>query len=170
MGEHDHDFTAWYQEAHPKIVTSLMLTTGDVHAAQEAADEACARAYARWKRVSAMASPTGWTYRVAFNVLRRRWRRATLEQTLLLKRPPTTTMPAPAGESWDVVKTLPPRQRTAVVLRFVGDLTEAEIADVMGVTRSTISATLVAAKRNLCRMLADDGDDNGEPSKELDCV
>jgi RNA polymerase sigma factor (sigma-70 family) len=165
MGEDDHDFTAWYQEAHPKIVTSLLLTTGDLHAAEEAADEACARAYARWKRVSLMDSPTGWTYRVAFNVLRRRWRRATLEQTLLLKRPPTPTIPAPAGESWDAVRTLPLRQRTAVVLRFVGDLTEAEIAQVMGVTRSTVSATLVAAKRNLSRMLSD-----GEPSKELDCV
>lgn len=156
MGEGHSDFATWYTTAHPKIVTSLLLYTGDLHAAQEAADEAFARAYARWKRVSLMASPTGWAYRVAFNVLRRRWRRTALEQKLLLRRPPPPTMPAPAGETWEAVRHLPPRQRTAVVLRYVADLTEGEIAEAMGTSRSTVSSSLAAAKRTLGRMLADE--------------
>lgn len=167
MGEGHSDFAAWYTTAHPKIVTSLLLCTGDLHVAQEAADEAFARAYARWKRVSLMMSPTGWTYRVAFNILRRRWRRTTLEQKLLLRRPPPAAMPAPAGETWEAVRDLPTRQRTAVVLRFVADLTEAEIAEAMGTSRSTVSSSLAAAKRTLGRMLAD-GPDEGESEEEID--
>ncbi|MDQ3758303.1 MAG: hypothetical protein M3394_10690 [Actinomycetota bacterium] len=158
MGEDHSDFASWYSAAHPKVVTSLMLVTGDLHAAQEAADEAFARAYDRWRRVSEMASPTGWTYRVAFNVLRRKWHRASLERKLLLRRPAPGVIPAPAGETWEAVRHLPDRQRTAVVLRFVADLTEAQVAATMGVSRSTVSSSLVAAKRSLGRMLADDGD------------
>ena len=156
MGEGHSDFAAWYRTAHPKVVTSLLLVTGDLHAAQEAADEAFARAYDRWKRVSEMNSPTGWTYRVAFNVLRRKWHRAALERTLLLRRTPPTTIPAPAGETWEAVRQLPVRQRSAVVLRFVADLTEAEVAAAMGVSRSTVSSSLIAAKRTLGRMIAED--------------
>ena len=164
MGEGHSDFATWYSIAHPKIVTSLLLCTGDLHAAQEAADEAFARAYTRWRRVSAMTSPTGWTYRVAFNVLRRRWRRSALERALLLRKLPPTTMPAPAGETWEAVRNLPERQRTAVVLRFVADMTEAEIAQAMGTTRSTVSSSLAAAKQSLGRMLADETD----REKEID--
>lgn len=165
MGEVHCDFAMWYSAAHPKVVTSLMLVTGDLHAAQEAADEAFARAYDRWKRVSQMASPTGWTYRVAFNVLRRKWQRAALERTLLLRRPSPTTIPAPAGETWEAVRRLPERQRSAVVLRYVADLTEVEVAAAMGVSRSTVSSSLIAAKRTLGRMLSDEA-----PVEEADDV
>jgi DNA-directed RNA polymerase specialized sigma24 family protein len=156
MGEGHSDFATWYSTAHPKVVTSLMLVTGDLHAAQEAADEAFARAYDRWSRVSNMDSPTGWTYRVAHNVLRRKWHRAALERTLLLRRPAPTTIPAPAGETWEAVRRLPERQRAAVVLHYVADLTEVEVAATMGISRSTVSSSLTAAKRRLGRMLADD--------------
>ena len=156
MGEGHSDFATWYSTAHPKVVTSLMLVTGDLHAAQEAADEAFARAFDRWGRVSRMDSPSGWTYRVAFNVLRRKWHRAALERTLLLRRPQPSNIPAPAGETWEAVRRLPERQRTAVVLHYVADLTEAEVAVVMGISRSTVSSSLTAAKRTLGRMLADD--------------
>ncbi len=54
---------------------------------------------------------------------------------------------------------LPPRQRTAMVLRYVADLTEPEIAQAMGIRRSTVSATLAAARKRLARDLAE-GDPN----------
>lgn len=51
--------------------------------------------------------------------------------------------------------TLPVRQRTAVVLRHVGGMTEAEVAEVMGVTRSTVSSTLASAYKMLGQQLAE---------------
>jgi RNA polymerase sigma factor (sigma-70 family) len=152
-----HDgFEAFYDATHARLVTSMLLVTGDPDVARDATDEAFVRALGAWRRVSGMASPAGWTYRVAINVVRRRARRAALERRLLARsdRPPTS-VPAPAGEAWAAVADLPPRQRTAVVLRFVADLTEAQIAQAMGISRSTVSSTLADATRSLGHALAD---------------
>ena len=135
------DFEAWYRHEHPRLVTLLAAATGDAPLARDAADEAVARAFERWERVSRMASPAGWTYRVALNIVRRRARRRALEYRILRRIRPDH-VPGPTGELWMLVAELPPRQRTAVLLRHVGQLTEAEIADVMGVARGTVSSTL----------------------------
>lgn len=149
------DFGEWYGAEHPRLIASLLLATGDVDLAREAVDEACARVLARWDRVSRMDSPGGYVYRVALNVAHRRRRRTALEARLLARRPSDPDVPAPAGEAWAVVRELPPRQRTALVLRYVADLTEAQIADVMGVTRSTVSSTLADARAAVARRLAE---------------
>jgi len=59
-------------------------------------------------------------------------------------------------EVWLVVAALPVRQRTAVALRHIGDLTEKEIARAMGITRSTVSSTLADAHRTLADALAEE--------------
>ena len=53
------------------------------------------------------------------------------------------------------VQRLPARARTAVVLRYVADLTEAEVAEAMGVAPATVAATLSNARRRLAVLLAD---------------
>jgi len=159
------DFEDWYRREHPRLATALLLVAGDVHAAQDAADEAFARALVHWGRVGAMDSPNGWTYRVALNILRRKGRRAAIERRLLARHPAPVEIPAPAGEAWDVVRDLPPRQRAAVVLRYVADLTESEVGAALGVSRSTISSALADARRTLGRLLADD-----DASLEVPCA
>ena len=49
----------------------------------------------------------------------------------------------------DALDRLPPRQRAAVVLRYLGDLTVADIAEVMACAEGTVKATLHQALRNL---------------------
>jgi predicted RNA polymerase sigma factor len=73
------EFEAWYRREHPRLIGSLAALSGREDVAADAADEAFARALARWPRVSKMASPGGWTYRVALNELRRRLRRGATE-------------------------------------------------------------------------------------------
>jgi DNA-directed RNA polymerase specialized sigma24 family protein len=156
-------FEAFYRATHGGLVTSMLLVAGDADLAREATDEAFARAVGAWSRVSAMDSPAGWTYKVALNVVRRRARRAGLERRLLSRPRPAPTMPAPAGEAWSIVAGLAPRQRAAVVLRFVADLTEPQIAQAMGVSRSTVSSTLRDALAALRQALADPPDPAGRP-------
>lgn len=157
MGKRREDgFEPWYRGQHPRLVTAVVLVCGDVHEAAEIADEAFARALARWDRVSRMGSPSGWTYRVAMNLVRRRARRRALERRLLARPSPSPSVPPPALEAWDAVHRLPPRQREAVILRYVGDLTEQEIARVMGVRRSTVSSALADAHRNLRRIYGEE--------------
>lgn len=147
-------FEAWYLANHARLVSSLVLVCGDLDLTRDAVDEACARALVRWDRVRAMDSPTGWTYRVALNVVRRRARRAALERRLLRRHAVPREVPAPAGELWTVVAGLPPRQRTAIVLRYVADLTQTEVAEVMGITRSTVVSLLSDAHARLAELLA----------------
>ncbi len=142
-------FEVWYQAEHARVLASMLLICGDLDEAAEATDEAFARAYERWERVSGMAAPGGWTQRVALNVVRRRARRRSLERRFLARQLPEGYVPAPAGEGWLLLERLSRRQREAVVLRYMADLPEIDVAQIMGVRRGTVSATLAAARRAL---------------------
>jgi DNA-directed RNA polymerase specialized sigma24 family protein len=151
----DPNFEIWYMREHARLVASLTLVCGDGSLAADAADEAFARALSRWARVSAMDSPTGWTYRVGINLVRRQARRRERERSLPSLVAVRPDLPAPAGETWSAVAQLPHRQRLAVVLRYVGDLTEADVATVMGVSRGTVASTLADARKALALAMSE---------------
>jgi RNA polymerase sigma-70 factor (ECF subfamily) len=151
-------FDAWYSREHDRMITTLVLTTGDIDLAVEGVDEACSRALERWQRVGAMDSPSGWVYRVAINHARRVARRRTMEQRLFQKEVPKPDLPAPAGELWELVASLSERQRQVVMLRHVAELKENEIGAVLGISRGTVSSTLHDAHQRLGRLLNDDNE------------
>jgi RNA polymerase sigma-70 factor (ECF subfamily) len=152
-------FEPWYLREHPKVVAALTWVAGDPHVAADAADEAFARAYADWRRVERMSSPGGWVYRVALNVVRRRMRRAALEQRTI--EPPAEVADVVDNEIWAVVQQLPERQRVAVVLRYLLDLPEKEVAVAMGISRGTVASALAAARQRLAAWLTDEEDSDG---------
>jgi RNA polymerase sigma factor (sigma-70 family) len=158
------DFSRWYEHEQRRLLGALVLITGDLDIAEEAVGEACARALARWRRVQAMRSPSGWTYRVAVNVARRRMRRRALETRLLRTHPPPRSIPAAEAnpEVWAALRVLPARQRQAMALRYVADLSEREVAAVMGVAPGTVAATLHAARTRLRTLLESGGPDTPE--------
>jgi RNA polymerase sigma factor (sigma-70 family) len=145
----EHSFERWYRLAYPRLSTSILALTGNRDLAAEVTDEAFARAWRHWRRVSEMDAPEGWTYRVALNLVRSRSRRRRIEQRILPRLVPRPESPASSGAVWELVRDLPERQRQAVVLRYVGDLDEREIAAVMGVTRGTVASTLFDAHQRL---------------------
>jgi RNA polymerase sigma factor (sigma-70 family) len=133
--------------------------SGDVGAAADAADEAFVRALERWPAISEMTSPGGWVQVVALNHLRRVLRRRRRERLLAARRSLTRSDASqgevPDPDLWAAVAALPRRQRLATVLRYVHDLPEAPIADVMGISRGAVASTLVAAQANLRRALSE---------------
>ena len=152
------EFEGWYRREHPRLIGSLAALSGREDVAADAADEAFARALARWPRVSKMASPGGWTYRVALNELRRRLRRGATERHAIdrMARPGQVDDHPLDDDVWQAVRTLPDRQRTAIVLRYVADLPEADIAEAMHVSRGTVASNLSDARKALARFLDDD--------------
>jgi RNA polymerase sigma-70 factor (ECF subfamily) len=150
------DFTTFYETERDGIARSLIVLGGNVEAARDAVAEAFSRAYERWPRVRSMTSPTGWVYRVALNELRRRMRRRALESRLVRRERLQAAPPADIDpELWAAVAALPRRQREVIVLRYVGDLTEQDVARVLGVSEGAASAALVAARRRLADQLSD---------------
>lgn len=149
-------FAAWYEQEAAGVCRSLTLALGDPALAEEAAAEAFARAWADWRKVQAMDAPVGWVYRVALNVARDRFRRRSSERrSPALPARPVDPPGEPDSALWDAVRALAPRARLAIALRYVGDLPEAAIADVMGVARGTVAATLSSARRQLADALGD---------------
>ncbi len=148
MVDDNASFEQWYQQTHPRLAAALGHAFGDLSLAQDAADEAVARAFERWDSVSAMASPSGWLYTVGFNIAKRRVRRQRWETGFWRSERPQVQN-APAGELWILVASLPVRQRQAVALRHVGQLKEREIAEVMGITRGAVSSTLRSAYQTM---------------------
>jgi RNA polymerase sigma factor (sigma-70 family) len=163
-------FEQWYEREHPKVLSACAALTGDVFEAGEATDEAFARALERWPSVAAMASPGGWVQVVALNRLRRNLRRRGRERHMFTKTlrdtdPVSVSVPDP--ELWAEVAGLPNRQRAAMVLRYVHDLPEATIAELMGISRGTVASTLAAARASLQRRLAQPiGEDAALPNQE----
>jgi len=151
-------FDAWYSREHDRMIVTLVLSTGDMELAVEGVDEACSRALERWKRISAMESPTGWVYRVAINHARRVARRRDMEQRVFRKQVPMPDLPVPVGDLWELVASLSGRQRQVVMLRHVAEMKENEIAMVLGISRGTVSSTLHDAHQRLGRLLNDDNE------------
>ncbi len=160
MDEAPLTFSAWYEREHPRVLGALVALSGDVGLAAEVTDEAFTEALVRWPRVSMMASPAGWTHRVALNGLRRRHRRRGTESRALAVvgarlGPHGETDPVGHPEVWSAVRGLPEKQRVAIVLRYVADLPEAAIAETMGVSRGTVASNLSDARRTLAVALRD---------------
>jgi RNA polymerase sigma factor (sigma-70 family) len=126
-GAHDFDeaYPALYRQAY-HVAYRLLGSRED---AADAAQEACARAFARWRQVSKHPSPMAWVARVSGNIaIDVHRRRATA------RRNPAADVEVRAGidaERIDLhraLDALPRRQRQVVLLRYVADLSEATVA------------------------------------------
>lgn len=141
---------------------ALALALGDPDRAEDLAQEAFARAFGRWAAVSAMERPVAWVYVVALNHARRDLRQ---EHRPWPWPPPVAAAVAEVDTAGAVTTSvslasalalLPVRQRTAVVLRYLADLTNAQVAEAMGCAEGTVKATIHAALAHLRIELEDD--------------
>jgi RNA polymerase sigma factor (sigma-70 family) len=150
------EFEAWYAREFPRVRAALALAVGDAGLAEEATAEAFARALAGWPKVSAATSPAAWVYTVALNQVRSTLRRVRLERRWAQRQRAESAPPPaePDDQLWRAVAALPARARTAVALRYVADLPEAEVAAAMGIARGTVAATLHQARKQLAVVLS----------------
>lgn len=142
------DFETWYRKTWPELAGAMAAITGDRAAGEDIAAQALARAYERWDKID---SPSAWTYRVAVNLARRRWRLRLREAAVLhrLTERGVIEIPQIDPDVWSAVTKLPNRQRIAVVLRYLVDLQQNEIAAIMGIAPGSVAATLHSARANL---------------------
>jgi RNA polymerase sigma-70 factor (ECF subfamily) len=146
------DFEAFFDDEYGNVLRTVALAVGDRTRAEEVTQEAFARAFRKWRTVSQMNRPGAWVYVVALNAERSRFRReGRLRYDVEADRP--VTDPSGAAIARVVVEqlldSLPPRQRAAVVLRYLGDLTVPEVARALHCAEGTVKSALHDALRNL---------------------
>jgi RNA polymerase sigma factor (sigma-70 family) len=149
----DPSFTELYEREFPAVFRAAYLLSRDRGLAEEAAQEAFARALARWGRLRSQPWAGGWVTTTALNMARRHLRR---------RRPVMPTNESPGEDDTtrlDVhaaVRRLPARQQEAVVLHYLLDLPVAETAAAMGCDQGTVKTHLSRARAALLRALSID--------------
>jgi RNA polymerase sigma factor (sigma-70 family) len=117
-------------------VAALGLITGSREAAEDALQEALARAWERSERGEEIRSLGAWATIVALNLARNSARRGRFDLLLRGRLRRLDTVAAPTGDRVDLgraLAALPVRQREVTVLRYYLDLDVRAIADSLGV-------------------------------------
>lgn len=154
MGEDRDAFAAFVASRQRRLLRTAWLLTGDWAAAEDLVQSALAKTWRHWRRVTSADDPDAYVRRVLVNTFasswRRRWRGEQPTATL-----PETAIADPADEIalrlgvQSALATLPSRQRAVLVLRYVEDLSEAQVAGLLGCAVGTVKSTSAKALARL---------------------
>ena len=151
----DPDFDELFESVFPLAQRVAYRVVGDAFAAEDIAAEAFVRLYARWGRLKDEPGRIGWILRVTANLaidtVRRKKpaiqpaRPVEVEETVVLRIALAAALAA-----------LPSRQRAVVVLRYLADQSEDQVARALGISAGTVKAHAHRATQRLRRHFPDD--------------
>jgi len=141
----DVEFAAWMAARQGALTRTAYLLTGSQYAADDLVQVTLTKLYLAWDRISDRQHVDAYARRALINEHRSTWRRASRRLEVLSDAPPELghTGPEYDGEReavWQFVQGLPPRQRAVIVLRYYEDLSEAQIADLLGISTGTVKS------------------------------
>jgi RNA polymerase sigma-70 factor, ECF subfamily len=140
-----------------RLVSALAVWSGDREAAADAVQDAFVELVRRWDYVSAYDDPVAWVRRVSINRLRSHHRLLVSRAAALVRLAPKGESDSPAEASnsglTEALRRLPPRQRLAMSLFYVADLSIAEVAHAMHVSEGSVNQHLHRGREALRRLL-----------------
>jgi RNA polymerase sigma-70 factor (sigma-E family) len=150
----DPGFREYVTARSSSLLRTAYLLTGNRADAEDLVQAALAKTYLAWDRIEDRGALDGYVRRAMVNTHISWWRRRRLEEY------PTDVIPDQAVADHSVsadlhdtllraLDRLPQRMRTAVMLRYFEDMTEAEIAGVLGVSLGTVKSTVSRAVARL---------------------
>ena len=134
-----------YSSDRVRLVSVATGIVGSGAVAEELVQDAFVKLAAQGNKVE---QPSAYVYRVVVNLCLHHLRRRRLER----KHEPTRAelvWPQEIDETWAAVKRLAARQRAVVILRFYDDLSERDIAELLGWPSGTVKSTLSRALKRL---------------------
>jgi RNA polymerase sigma-70 factor (sigma-E family) len=147
-GVREAEFEAVFDRLLGRSYQHARRLVGDRALAEDLAAEALARTYARWAKVRSYEYLDAWVLRVVTN----------LAIDAVARRPTPLPDPQPV-DAHDLallrvtlaaaLRSLPARQRDAVVLRYLLDMSESEVAQSLGVAPGTVKSHLHRAVERL---------------------
>jgi len=169
-------FDALYRRYLAQVYSYAFYELGDHHEAEDATERTFLAALTNLDRFEERARPADgegastfrvWLFRIARNVVanqrrgRRRHPQAPIEAAALVADPLDVERNAAtrdeAAAAWRAVGRLPADRRRAVVLRFVEEMSTAEIAGILGRSEGAVRVLLHRALRTVARDLGRGG-------------
>jgi RNA polymerase sigma-70 factor (sigma-E family) len=170
----DEEFDAFMRGRWPAMVRLGYALTGDVGHAEDLAQAAFARAYASWGRVRRAGDPDAYVRRIVINQHRNRFRKHRVPEELRGDLGETITdsaagQPGPEEQQalLDALRSLAPRQRAVVVLRYWLDLSEAETAAALNCSVGTVKSQASRALATLRKNAAAPGGTRGQDTADI---
>jgi RNA polymerase sigma-70 factor (ECF subfamily) len=148
------NFEAFYEASYRRIYAAALTMAGDPEIALDVTQEAFVRAFARWRRLSREQWVEGWVMSTAMNLCKRHLKRQRREVTgsEVEDRVDSFERGSDQGNRLhllSVLSTLPTRQREAVMLHYLADLSIAAVAHLMNISESAVKSHLSQARVTL---------------------
>jgi RNA polymerase sigma-70 factor (sigma-E family) len=141
----DEEFTAYLHARQPSLLRTAYLLTGDRNHAEDVLQTSLAKLYLAWDKVRDRDSVEAYVRRIMVNENNSMWRRGWKKREFATEELPGREVRDQYDEGtndalWQVVQTLPPKARAVVVLRYYEQMSEAETADVLGISVGTVKS------------------------------
>ena len=141
----DAEFQAYMAARWPALVRTAFLLTGDRFEAEDLAQTALTKVYASWRRVRRADDVDAYVRRVLVNANAGRFRKRRVAEHLVAVPADGRAHEPHAGLAqrsalMAALAELPARQRAVVVLRYWEDLSEREVAAVLGCSQGTVKS------------------------------
>lgn len=155
----DHEFDAFYEATRRRVIGQVYAMTGNLHDAEDCVQEAYARAWQRWDKLSEEhGNPEAWVRTTATRLAISTWRK-TLNRLHAHRR--DNQVIAVSGMNPDhiavitALRKISPDQRMAIVLHHYAGLSVEEISAETGAKSSTVKARLARGRRALAPHLSE---------------
>ena len=150
----DHSFREYVRARRQALLRTAYLLTGNLADAEDLVQSALAKTYLAWHRIEDRGAVDSYVRRAMVNTQISWWRRRRLEEFPTDEIPDQATVDYPVSSDVQeslrqAIDRLPQRMRAAVMLRYYEDMTEAEVAEVLGVSVGTVKSTVSRAVAKL---------------------
>jgi RNA polymerase sigma-70 factor (ECF subfamily) len=152
--ERDEEFESLYVEHAERLWRALFAYSGDRDVASDAVAEAFAQCLGRGADVRA---PGRWIWRAAFRIAAGELKERRLRSSEMHEERYEMDDGTEEGLV-EALRSLPPRQRAALVLHYYAGYKAREIAAIVGSTAATVRVHLSQGRKRLRRMLETDDD------------
>ncbi len=142
-------FEEWVAARGAQLLRFADALCGDFHRAEDLVQSALAKALGRWSVVVAMAHPEAYLKAMIVNDYLGWWRRRSRTEVPMPTPPEVSRFggadpavgQASRDAAWRLLARLPRRQRAVLVLRYYEDLSDEQIASVLGCAASTVRSS-----------------------------
>lgn len=165
----DARLQTFVEEEYRQVVATVEFVCGSLATAEDAVQEAMARAWERESRGDTIDRLPAWVTTVALNLAKSQMRRWRSERKARLRLEPLhrdlPDAPSASGVAHAVreaLRALPRRQREVTALRYYLGLDVAGIAEWLGIGEGTVKAQLFRARQALAIALGDEPDEEDD--------